>query len=174
VKGHVKSCRARPIVLGFAFAATVTLSWSASARAQQPTPDTSTTAPPASATPPALDTPYLQYGVAITTEFVTDAGTMCATPGVPYPYVTASSGVVGYGDEWGIDTYGPIESLGLGFETQISRRTVVGVSLSYRVLLLKDFRDSGGNERAESFAQMLGIDLFVEERSPTVSALARQ
>jgi hypothetical protein len=185
-------------------------------------------------TPPPLDVPYLQYGVAITTEIVADAGKMCSAPQVPcilgsgggvvarigrrsagpwyfggayelskqdpaslyrfatlqqlraearwylntgldtYPYVTATSGAVTYGNEWGIDTYGPIESLGVGLESQISRRTVVGIAFSYRVLCLNDFHDSAGNDRAGSLVQMAGIDLFVEERSPTVSSLAHQ
>jgi hypothetical protein len=185
-------------------------------------------------TPPPLDVPYLQYGVAITTEIVADAGKMCSNAQVPcilgsgggvvarigrrsagpwyfggayelskqdpaslyrfatlqqlraearwylntgldtYPYVTASSGAVTYGNEWGIDTYGPIGSLGVGLESQISRRTVVGVAFSYRVLWLNDFHDSAGNDRAGSVVQMAGIDLFVEERSPTVSSLAHQ
>ena len=190
-------------------------------------------------TPPPLDVPYLQYGVAITTEIVTDAGKLCAPPPPPlpappcilgsgggvvarigrrsagpwyfggayelskqdpaslyrfatlqqlraearwylntgldtYPYVTATSGAVTYGNEWGIDTYGPIESLGVGLESQISRRTVVGVAFSYRVLWLTGFRDSAGNERDAGFVQMAGFDLFVEERNPTVSALSRK
>jgi hypothetical protein len=185
-------------------------------------------------TPPPLEVPYLQYGVAITTEIVADAGKMCSTAGIPcilgsgggivarigrrsagpwyfggayelskqdpaslyrfatlqqlraearwylntgldtYPYATATSGAVTYGNEWGIDTYGPIESLGVGLESQISRRTVVGVAFSYRVLWLNEFHDSAGNDRAGSLVQMAGIDLFVEERSPMVSSLAHQ
>jgi hypothetical protein len=231
---RVRSIRASLVV------ALAAATWGAAARAQTASASGSDHAArsadaPSATAPPPLDVPYLQYGVAITTEFVTAPGKMCGVAGVPcilgsgggvvvrvgrrsagpwyfggayelskqdpaslyrfatlqqlraegrwyffntgldtYPYLTASSGVVTYGDEWGIDTYGPIESIGLGFETQISRRTVVGMALSYRVLLLKDFRDSAGNERDESVAQMLGIDLFVEERSPTVSALSHQ
>jgi hypothetical protein len=204
---------------------------SRSARAQ-------TTAPPTpleATVPPPLDIPYIQFGVAFTTELVTNAGKMCgaSTPAVPvpcilgsgggvvarlgrrsagpwyfggayelskqdpsslyrfatlqqlraearwyldtgrdiYPYATATSGAATYGNEWGIDTYGPIESLGLGMEAQVSRRTVVGFALSYRVLVLNDYYDSGGYERGASMVQMLGLDLFVEERSPIVQAV---
>ncbi len=210
------------------------MGWSAPGLAQTASPADSPAVSASSAAPPPLDTPYLQYGVAITTEAVTDAGKMCAAPKVPcilqsgggivarlgrrsagpwyiggayelskqdpsslyrfatlqqvraearyylntgldtYPYASASSGAATYGDEWGVDTYGPIESLGIGVESQISRRTVVGLSFSYRLLLLKDFRDSAGYERGESLVQIAGFDLFVEERSPTVTVLSSQ
>jgi hypothetical protein len=202
-----------------------------SGSAPAPPADGSLAEGPATTTPPPLDVPYLQYGVAITTELVTDAGKLCpGAPAVPcifgsgggvvarlgrrsagpwyfggayelskqdpsslyrfatlqqlraegryyfntgldtYPYVVATSGVMTYGDEWGIDTYGPIESLGLGVECQITRRTVVGLAFSYRVLFTRGFRDSSGVDRDESLVQLAGFDLFVEERAPTVSA----
>ena len=73
-----------------------------------------------------------------------------------YPYATAGSGAVTYGNEWGIDTYGPIATLGIGIEAQISRRTVVGLALSYRFLGLRNFLDSSGFERDTSVAQIVG------------------
>ena len=191
--------------------------------------------------PPPLGIPYIQFGVAFTTEFVTDGGKMCAVspspaPQVPtcilgsgggvvarigrrsagpwyfggayelskqdpsnlyrfatlqqlraearwyldtgrdiYPYATAGSGVATYGDEWNIDTYGPIETLGIGVEAQVSRRTVVGLAVSYRVLVFNDYLTSGSTYASgASVVQMVGIDLFVEERAPIVSALSRQ
>jgi hypothetical protein len=208
------------------------LSWSPPARAQSAA-DTTAAASAAIPAPPQIDTPYVQYGVALTTETVTDAGKMCASaPAVPcilgsgggvvarlgrrsagpwyfgaayelskqdpanlyrfatlqqlraegrwylttgldtYPYAMAASGVVAYGDEWGIDTYGPLESIGIGVESQVSRRLVVGLALSYRVLVLKSFVDSSGYDRATSIAQIFGVDLTLEERSPVTSSLA--
>jgi len=220
-------------VLFFTLAAVASfVSGSARAQTTSPTP----VAPPSEATvPPPLDIPYVQFGVALTTEVVTVAGKMCS-PGatVPcilgsgggvvarlgrrsagpwyfggayelskqdpsslyrfatlqqlraearwylntgrdiYPYVTAASGAATYGNEWGIDTYGPIESLGVGMEAQVSRRTVVGFALSYRILLLNHQNDAGAYEPGASLVQILGLDLFVEERSPIVEGLARQ
>jgi hypothetical protein len=217
-----------------AFLATIALSAS-SARAQAVQAADATGGPPPPAPiPPPLDTPYVQYGVALTTETVANAGKMCASSGVPcilgsgggvvarlgrrsagpwyfgaayelskqdpanlyrfatlqqaraearwyystpfdtYPYVTASSGAAAYGDEWAIDTYGPIESIGIGVESQVSRRIVVGLALSYRALLLKDFVDSSGDVRGTSFVQMVGIELSLEERSPVTTSLAGQ
>jgi hypothetical protein len=180
--------------------------------------------------PPPLDIPYLQYGFALTSEFVTTAGKMCASgdqncilgsgggvavrlgrraagpwyfggayelskqdPASLYrfatlqqvraearyylttgydtqPYATAGAGLCAYGNEWSIDTYGPMAQLGIGAEAQLSRRTVVGISLTYRVLGMRGFVDSSGNDRATSIAQIVGLDLSIEQRDP----LARQ
>jgi hypothetical protein len=187
--------------------------------------------------PPPLDIPYIQYGVAFTTEFVADAGRMCqaaSAVGAPcilgsgggivarvgrrsagpwyfgaayelskqdpsnlyrfatlqqlraearyyletgrdvYPYVAAGSGAATYGDEWSVDTYGPVETLGVGLEAQVSRRTVVGLALSYRLLVLNDFYTGNAYAAGASFVQVVGLDLFLEERSPIVSALPHQ
>jgi hypothetical protein len=238
ISGGGGTCRA---VFFFAVAASVTFR-SASARAQTTSPPSplpeaegaaASTPLPA---PPPLDIPYVQFGVAFTTEAVTDAGRMCASSaqGVPcilgsgggvvarlgrrsagpwyfggayelskqdpsnlyrfatlqqlraearwyldtgrdiYPYATAASGVAAYGDEWKIDTYGPVESLGIGGEAQVSRRTVVGLAVSYRFLVLNDYFTSTGYQSGASIVQMIGVDLFVEERSPIVSALTHQ
>jgi len=75
------ACSAFSIVTG------VTVTWSRGAFAQtvSATPDTSGTKSMSAATTvaPPLDTPYLQYGIAIATEFVAGAGKMCSAPGVP-------------------------------------------------------------------------------------------
>jgi hypothetical protein len=176
-------------------------------------------------TPPPLDIPYLQYGVAFTTEFVASAGRICASGdpcilgsgggivarlgrrsagpwyfGAAYelskqdpsslyrfatlqqvraearwylstgydtqPYATAGAGLVGYGNEWGVDTWGPVAHIGIGLESQLSRRTVVGIAISYRVMGLRSFVDSAGAERGAGVTQLIGIDLSMEERDP--------
>jgi hypothetical protein len=82
------------------------------------------------------------------------------------PYATFGAGVAAYGNEWGIDTYGPAGFAGIGIETQISRRTVVGLSIAYRIIGLRSFVDSSENARPGGVAQLVGIDLSLEERSP--------
>jgi hypothetical protein len=184
--------------------------------------------------PPPVDIPYLQYGVAFTSEFVTSAGKMCSSTTEPcilgsgggvvarlgrrsagpwyfggayemskqdpaslyrfatlqqlriearyylntgrdvYPYATFGGGLAAYGNEWGIDTYGFVTTLGVGLEAQISRRTVVGFALSYRLLGLRNFLDSSGFERDASVIQIVGIDITMEERNPIASALPRK
>jgi hypothetical protein len=83
-----------------------------------------------------------------------------------YPYAAFGGGAAAYGNEWGIDTYGPSVFIGLGMETQISRQTVVGLAAAYRLIGLRSFRDSTGFEREGSVVQVFGFDFVVEERNP--------
>jgi hypothetical protein len=82
------------------------------------------------------------------------------------PYVSAGLGVAGYGNEWGVDTWGPAGFLGLGLETQITRRTVVGVALAYRLLYFQRFTDTTGAARDAGIAQLVGLDFVLEQRDP--------
>ncbi len=83
-------------------------------------------------------------------------------------YGAGSVGVTGYGNEWAIDTWGPSASLGGGVEYQITRRTVVGLALTYRLLYFQRFTDTSLAERAPGIAQMYGLDLVLEQRDAFV------
>ena len=78
----------------------------------------------------------------------------------------AGVGVAGYGNEWRVDTWGPGGFAGVGLEGQITRRTVVGVALGYRLLYFKEFVDSSGAARNAGIAQLVGLDLVLEQRDP--------
>ena len=82
------------------------------------------------------------------------------------PYVSTGLGLAGYGNEWGIDTWGPAAFVGLGLETQITRRTVVGVAVAYRLLYLQRFTDTSGASREAGIAQLIGLDFVLEQRDP--------
>jgi len=83
------------------------------------------------------------------------------------PFVSGGLGVAAYGNEFDVtDTFGPLASLGIGAETQISRRTVFLVGLSYRLMYLSRFTDTSGANRPAGIATLLGIDLALEERDP--------
>jgi len=82
------------------------------------------------------------------------------------PYLSAGLGVAGYGNEWGVDTWGPASFLGLGLETQITRRTVIGVALAYRLLYFQRFTDTTGAARDAGLAQLIGLDFVLEQRDP--------
>jgi hypothetical protein len=82
------------------------------------------------------------------------------------PYLSGGLGVAGYGNEWGVDTWGPAGFLGLGLETQITRRTVVGVALAYRLLYFQKFTDTTGAPRDAGVAQLIGLDFVLEQRDP--------
>lgn len=87
------------------------------------------------------------------------------------PYATGGLGAVLYGEEWATDTGGVTAFLGSGVEFQISRTTVVGAALTYRVLLLRGWTDESGQRRADRYlgfgtAHLLGVDIVFEARDP--------
>jgi hypothetical protein len=182
---------------------------------------------PAAPAPPPLDIPYVQYGVAFTTELVITTGSMCSdatrcvlgsgggfaarlgrrsagpwyfggayeltkqNPNSLYrfatlqqlrsevrwykatgldtqPYASAGFGFVGYGNEWSVDTWGPAAFLGIGLESQLSRRTVVGVALTYRAVGLKSFFDTSNAFHPASVSSFMSLELSLEERDPIV------
>ncbi len=82
------------------------------------------------------------------------------------PYVSGGAGVAGYGDEWSVDTWGPAGFFGAGIEAQITRQTVVGIGAAYRLLYLSAFTDTSGAARSGGIAQLVGLDLVLEQRQP--------
>ncbi|MBN9161468.1 MAG: hypothetical protein J0I07_10925 [Myxococcales bacterium] len=92
------------------------------------------------------------------------------TARVTEPYAAIGLGVAGYGNEWAIDTWGPAGSIGAGIEYQITRRTVVGLAFAYRLLHFSRFTDTAGSERNPGIAQLLGLDLVLEQRDAIVRA----
>jgi hypothetical protein len=82
------------------------------------------------------------------------------------PYLAGGLGVAGYGNEWGVDTWGPAGFVGLGLETQITRRTLIGVALAYRLLYFQKFQDTTGAPRDAGLAQLIGLDFVLEQREP--------
>jgi hypothetical protein len=191
-------------------------------------PDEPGTLPAQSNLPPPVGNPFIQYGVAFTTEFVATPGPMCSAAtsqpcilgsgggvvfprigwrsagswyvGVAYeiskqdaftlytlpilqqlrgearyyfligqvltPFVGASAGLAGYGNEWSVSTFGPEGSLTFGVEAQFSRDIVVGLALNYRDIYFRSFVDSSTTPRQAGVAQLLGVDLQLEVRDP--------
>ncbi len=82
------------------------------------------------------------------------------------PYASAGAGLAGYGNEMGIDTWGPTAYLSAGAEVQISRVMVAGAALGYRLLYFTSFTDSSGATRDAGIAQVVGLDLTLEARDP--------
>jgi hypothetical protein len=87
------------------------------------------------------------------------------------PYAAAGVGVAAYGNEWGVDTGGPSLQLGGGMEFQASTSTVVGLALSWRGIVLREWTDGTGQRRANELLGMglshwVSLDLILEIRSP--------
>lgn len=92
------------------------------------------------------------------------------TARVTEPYLGASLGVAGYGNEWAIDTWGPAGSVGAGIEYQVTRQTVVGLAIAYRLVHFSRFTDTAGAARDAGVAQLVGLDLVLEQRGVVVRA----
>lgn len=92
------------------------------------------------------------------------------TARVTEPYISASAGLAGYGNQWSVDTWGPGGSLGAGLEYQITRQTVVGLAASYRMIYFSQFTDTAGAARDGGIGQLFGLDLVLEQRGTIVRA----
>jgi hypothetical protein len=112
--------------------------------------------------------PNKLYRIALLQQARAEGRYYFTTARVTEPYATVGAGVSGYGNEWAIDTWGPGGSVGAGVEYQITRRTVVGLALNYRLLWFSRFTDTAGAARAAGFAQLLGLDLVLEQRDAIV------
>jgi len=82
------------------------------------------------------------------------------------PYLMGAAGFAVYGGEWGLETYGPLISLGAGVEYETSRGVFFGGALNYRVLRLEGWRDKTGQDRPDAFAHFISIELTMEVRRP--------
>ncbi|MBX3227012.1 MAG: hypothetical protein KIT84_41195 [Labilithrix sp.] len=114
--------------------------------------------------------PSKLYRIALLQQARAEARYYIQTYRVAEPYVTASLGAVGYGNEWKVDTYGPAGSLGVGIEYQVTQRTVVGLAASYRLAYFSRFVDTTKFEREGGVAQLFGIDLVLEQRDAFLTA----
>jgi hypothetical protein len=114
--------------------------------------------------------PNKLYRIALLQQARAEGRYYIETARVTEPYFATGLGVAGYGNEWGIDTWGPAGFLGAGLEYQITQRTVVGLALAYRLLYFSRFTDTAGSPRAPGIAQLVGLDLVLEQRAAVVRA----
>jgi hypothetical protein len=81
------------------------------------------------------------------------------------PYVVAGGGIAAYGSEWRAETFGPIGTVGLGAEAELTQQVYAGLSLNYRAMVLGDWVDSAGQSRG-GLAHIIGLELTLETRGP--------
>ena len=117
--------------------------------------------------------PNKLYRIALLQQARAEGRYYFTTARVTDPYVSLGLGVAGYGDEWAIDTGGPAGSVGVGMEYQITQRTVVGLALAYHLLYFSRFTDTAGTARDPGVAQLLGLNLVLEQRDAILWAGAR-
>ncbi len=87
------------------------------------------------------------------------------------PFILGGFGAATYGNEWGVNTAGPLASLGVGGSLQASAIASVSLGLSWRCLLLRAWTDGADQRRADTFlgfglAHILGLELSMEVRDP--------
>jgi hypothetical protein len=75
------------------------------------------------------------------------------------------TGLAGYGEEWGVDTYGPLIMAAVGAEVELSAKTVAVASLGYRAVRFSSFRDSAGTERNWGVSHFMSLEVALEARS---------
>ncbi len=81
------------------------------------------------------------------------------------PYLTWAVGGAIYGNEFSAQTGGALTNLGAGFEFEVSRFAVVGLTASYEPVLFAGFQDSTTQERNAGVTQFAKLSLVVELRS---------
>jgi hypothetical protein len=56
----------------------------------------------------------------------------------------------------------------------VTQRTVIGMALNYRVLYFSRFTDTSGAARDPGIAQLVGIDMVLEQRDPSFTPEQRK
>jgi hypothetical protein len=80
------------------------------------------------------------------------------------PFIAASGGLAGYGNEWSIATWGGSAFLGAGFESQIANGPLVGMMIGYRAMYLQSFDDSSGLHHEAGVAHFVSVEATLEAR----------
>lgn len=113
--------------------------------------------------------PNKLYRIALLQQARVEGRYYLRTHKVTEPYAALGLGVAGYGNEWAVDTWGPAGFVGVGIEYQVTRRTLIGVALAYRLLYFSRFVDTSTANRAPGIAQLVGLELVLEQRDSVVT-----
>jgi len=88
------------------------------------------------------------------------------------PYLGAGAGAVVYGNEWGVDTGGPLASLGAGLEYHVDESTAFGLGVNWRGLVFRRWTDSADAQpRADRYlgfglGHLIALEFILEVRDP--------
>jgi hypothetical protein len=79
------------------------------------------------------------------------------------PFVLLAAGLHGYGNEWGLDTWGPDGSVGAGLEVELGG-PVLNLSLAYRAMYFQTWTDTSRSPHDAGVAQFLAFEVSVEAK----------
>lgn len=74
-------------------------------------------------------------------------------------------GAAGYGEEWSIDTYGPLASVAIGAEFELSEKVVAVGSIGYRAIRFSSFQDTAGTQRAGGLTHIFALEIALAART---------
>jgi hypothetical protein len=79
------------------------------------------------------------------------------------PFVLLTGGVHGYGNEWGIDTWGLDAAAGGGLEVELGG-PVLDLSLAYRAMYFRAWTDTSEIPHDSGVAQFLSFEIAIEAK----------
>jgi hypothetical protein len=79
------------------------------------------------------------------------------------PFALLAAGLHGYGNEWGIDTWGFDASIGAGLEVELGG-PVLDLSLAYRAMYFRAWTDTSEIPHDSGVAQFLAFDISIEAK----------
>jgi hypothetical protein len=109
--------------------------------------------------------PAKLYRLATLQQFRVDGRRVFDTGKRLRPLVQAGVGVLGYGGEWALETWGPIATIGAGMEMELSSRVSAYLTLSYRIARTLRFEAPAGLSRGPSTVQIVALEFALDGRS---------
>ena len=79
------------------------------------------------------------------------------------PFLLLAAGAHGYGNEWGIDTWGPDGTLGGGLEVELGG-PVLELTLAYRAMYFRSWIDTSELSHNAGVAHFLSLELSIEAK----------
>ena len=83
-----------------------------------------------------------------------------------HPFVGAGAGLAGYGDNWGVATWGAAGHALVGAEWDIGVKVSMNLAFAYRAIYFRAFEDPSGQYRPAGLVHLLGFQLGLELHEP--------